>query len=132
MLSEHEYAPPAVSAAANPACGAVPPSLAVELVRDFCAAAFSVPASDIGAPTRRQADTARARQTAMYLAHVVFSVPLSAVARHFGRDRTTAEHACRLVEDSRDDPVIDAHLDAIELALAATAARRLAPLSVRR
>jgi hypothetical protein len=32
----------------------------------------------------------------------------------FGRDRTTASHACRVIEDLRDDPGLDGLLDAME------------------
>jgi hypothetical protein len=36
------------------------------------------------------------------------------VAEAFGRDRSTAVHACRLIEDRRDDPSFDAVFDALE------------------
>jgi hypothetical protein len=35
----------------------------------------------------------------------------------FDRDRTTAAHACRTVEDCRDDPRFDAALDCLERAI---------------
>jgi hypothetical protein len=38
----------------------------------------------------------------------------SAVGRLFERDRTTAAHACRLVEERRDDPAIDRLLYLLE------------------
>lgn len=78
------------------------------------AARFAVPRAELTAPTRRRADAAFARQAAMYLAHVRFSATFSEIGRAFGRDRTTAAHACRLVEGRRDDPSIDALFDAIE------------------
>jgi hypothetical protein len=34
----------------------------------------------------------------------------------FGRDRTTVSHACRVIEDSRDDIWLDCRLAALELA----------------
>lgn len=52
----------------------------------------------------------------MYLAHVCFRANFSAVGRAFGRDRTTAAHACRIVEARRDDPRIDALLERLERA----------------
>lgn len=77
-------------------------------------AAFAVPVGELHAETRRSFYVAFARQSAMYLAHVSFGVSLSDVGRSFGRDRTTAAHACRLIEDRRDDPAIDAVLASLE------------------
>lgn len=76
--------------------------------------AFRVPQSEIRAKTRRRARTAFARQVAMYLAHVGCGLTYSEVGRLFGRDRTTASYACRLIEDRRDDPDFDASLDLLE------------------
>src|SRR5689334_17564617 len=61
------------------------------------AAAFAVPVGELNASSRRSADVAFARQSAMYLAHVAFGLNYSEVARAFGRDRTTAAYACQLV-----------------------------------
>lgn len=55
-----------------------------------------------------------ARQIGMYLAHTAAGLPLTIVAAHFGRDRSTAAHACRLVEDRRDDRKFDAELIELE------------------
>jgi hypothetical protein len=38
-------------------------------------------------------------------------------ARLFRRDRTTAGHACRRVEDRRDDPEVDRRIEAVATAL---------------
>jgi chromosomal replication initiation ATPase DnaA len=81
------------------------------------AAAFAVPVADLCAPTRRSASVAFARQSAMYLSHVALGMSLSAVGRAFGRDRSTAAHACNLIEDRRDDPAIDAMLAGLEEAV---------------
>ena len=77
---------------------------------------FEVPAAAIVAPGRGPAGAARARQAAIYLAHVALGVPLTAIAAEFKRDRTTAAHACRQVEDRRDDPAFDVALADLELA----------------
>jgi hypothetical protein len=37
-----------------------------------------------------------------------------AIGRAFDRDRTTVSHACRVVEDSRDDVGLDHRLAALE------------------
>ena len=85
-----------------------------ELVALATAAAFAVPVGELAASSRRSPYIAFARQSAMYLAHVSFGLSYSEVGRAFGRDRTTAAHACRLIEDRRDDPAVDAVLDSLE------------------
>jgi hypothetical protein len=96
------------------------PSLRNEIAR-FCrlmeeavAAAFAVPADELRASSRRTAGVAFARQSAMYLAHVAMGLSLNAVGRIFHRHRTTAAHACQLVERRRDDPDVDRLLDMLE------------------
>ncbi|MBN9335034.1 helix-turn-helix domain-containing protein [Devosia sp.] len=64
--------------------------------------------------SRCRADTARARQLAMYLAHVAKGISLTSIGSAFGRDRTTVSYACNLIEDLRDDPAFDAELDRLE------------------
>lgn len=66
----------------------------------------------------RGAHVALARQTAMYLAHVTFGLSFSEIGQLFDRDRTTVSHACRVVEDLRDDPAMDRALALIESTLA--------------
>jgi hypothetical protein len=93
------------------------------------AAAFAVPVGELQATTRRSSYIALARQSAMYLSHVAFGVNLSAVGRAFGRDRTTAAHACRLIEDRRDDPAVDAVLASLESACHTLRRRLAAPVT---
>ena len=76
--------------------------------------AFAVPIAELVAASRRTPDAAFARQSAMYLAHVTFGLSYAAVGRAFGRDRTTAAYACRLIEERRDDPAVDAVLGLLE------------------
>lgn len=78
------------------------------------AVSFDLPVAEIAAPTRRQAPVAFARQVAMYVAHVGLGLSLTDTGALFERDRTTAAHACRVVEDRRDDGDLDRLLDAIE------------------
>ena len=80
------------------------------------ATAFAVPVGELHAATRSAPYVAFARQSAMYLAHVSFGLTYSEVGRAFGRDRTTAAHACRLIEERRDDPAVDAVLGSLESA----------------
>lgn len=96
-----------------------------EVLESAVAAAFAVPLVEMRAATRRAPAVAFARQSAMYLAHVVLSLSYTEVGRLFGRDRTTAAHACRLVEDRRDDPRLDAVLGALESACCTWAGREV-------
>ena len=89
----------------------------VVVAQEIVARAFRISIVEIRAPTRRTAPVALARQTAMYLMHVVFGMSLSAVGRHFGRDRTTASYACRQIEDRRDEPNFDMLVDRLEFAV---------------
>ncbi len=80
------------------------------------ASTFRLSIADLRATSRGEAQIAFARQVAMYVAHVWFALPLTEVGRRFDRDRTTVAHACRVVEDRRDDPRIDRIVAAIESA----------------
>jgi hypothetical protein len=92
------------------------------------AAAFALPVGELLAPSRRSSYAAFARQSAMYLAHVAFSVSLSEVGRAFGRDRTTAAYACQIVEERRDDPAVEAVLASLECACGNLRRRLSAPV----
>ena len=82
----------------------------------FCVARdFELDPPALFAPTRGPPRVAFARQVAMYLAHTGFALSFEQVSRVFGRDRTTVSHACRIVEDCRDDVWLDWRLAALEL-----------------
>lgn len=109
---------------ANHAAILEPPSLSPDravLAGRFVIAPVSwatgVSEAAIMAPNRGTGDTARARQVAMYLLHTSLSASYGEVARAFSRDRTTVSHACRLIEDMRDDPRHDALLSRLEAVL---------------
>ena len=87
------------------------------LIAEVVALATGVPAADIRSSARRGRAAVKARQAAMYLAYVIFQWPLDRVGAAFGRDRTTAGHACRQIEDRRDDPDFDAGLEVLEACL---------------
>jgi len=95
-------------------------------------AAFAVPVGELIARSRRSPYVAFARQSAMYIAHVCFGLSFSEVGHSFGRDRTTAAHACRLVEERRDDPAVDAVLASLESACATVRTRLAAPVAAKR
>lgn len=65
-------------------------------------------------PERGRRELVRARQIAMYLAHVAMSMSLSRVALAFERDRSTVAHACHRIEEMRDDARFDSWLEALE------------------
>jgi chromosomal replication initiation ATPase DnaA len=94
-------------------------------------AAFGHSRCELVAATRRSADVAFARQVAMYLAHVGAGLSMSEVGRGFGRDRTTVAHACRHVEDRRDDPRIEAMLVCLEAAMVTWRSYALIPRASR-
>ncbi len=90
-----------------------------ELARQIAAYTFGVPVDTLNGPTRGGAEAAFVRQVAMYLAHIAFEMSLARVGAAFGRDRSTAAHACHVVEDRRDDRAFDALLDEMETGLRA-------------
>jgi len=69
--------------------------------------------------SRCRVPAARARQLAMYLAHVVLGLSLSEIGELFGRDRTTVSYACALIEDMRDDQNFDDEVSELERCLEA-------------
>src|SRR3990170_5980743 len=78
------------------------------------ACAFDVPVEVVRSARRGPAPVALTRQVAIYLAHTRLGLTFSAAGAMFHRDRTTAAHACRTVEDCRDDPRFDKTLDYLE------------------
>lgn len=101
----------------------------VALLLETVALAWRVPVIELRAPTRRCARVAFARQVAMYMGHVTFGLNLSTIGKYFGRDRTTAAHACRIIEDLRDDRHFDQLLERLEVVLR-TRRHRLADTEV--
>jgi hypothetical protein len=92
--------------------------IAARFVVRLVAMLEKVPEHELFSPTRGSESVSRLRQIAMYLLHTSLSVPYGEVARAFGRDRTTVSHACRQVEDMRDDPLLDTTIGEIETLLA--------------
>ena len=48
------------------------------------------------------------------LLNTIFRMKHGCIGRAFGRDRTTATHACKVIEDLRDDPAVEMLLGACE------------------
>ncbi|MEJ1157976.1 helix-turn-helix domain-containing protein [Prosthecomicrobium sp. N25] len=87
------------------------------LVEAAVTASYGLPARSLRRATRGSARVALARQVAMYLCHVRLGMSLTDIGSAFGRDRTTVAHACRLIEDRRDDPYTEAAIGVIEEAI---------------
>lgn len=96
----------------DPFIGQLRPRL--PLIEDAVAQVFGIDPPELRKLTRGRAPVALARQVAMYVTHIVFSLPMVDTGRLFGRDRTTVAHACGVVEDMRDDPVFDRVIELLE------------------
>lgn len=84
------------------------------LVMAAVALEFGVPDIEVYSQTKGTSRSSFARQIAMYLTHIVYEINLARVARTFNRDRSTAGHACKVVEEARDDDLIDEKLLKLE------------------
>ena len=96
--------------------GALEP-LRAGMAQIVAAHAYGVALDEIRARSRGESRTALARQVAMYLAHVVFSMTITEVAHGFGRCRATVYHAIQHVEALRDDPELNRRLGWLEATL---------------
>jgi hypothetical protein len=70
-------------------------------------------------PGRGGAQQVFVRQLAIYLGHVGCRLNYSQAGSLYARDRTTAAHACAVIEDRRDDPRLDHTLALLELCVRA-------------
>lgn len=91
------------------------PNEICRLVTACVAFDFGLEAAALEAVLRGSQRIAFARQIAMYVAHVGFGLSFEAIGRAFGRDRTTVAHACRVVEDGRDDIWFDCRVATLEI-----------------
>ena len=97
--------------------------LRTSMTQIVVAHAYGVTLDDLRSPSR-VGHIALARQVAMYLAHIVFSMSMTEVGRGFGRDRSTACHAIQRVEAMRDDPELNRTLGWLEATLRVVAENR--------
>jgi chromosomal replication initiation ATPase DnaA len=97
----------------------VSPTQVCRSIAALVAAEFGLDAATLMSSTRGAPRAAYARQVAMYLAHVGYALSFESIGRAFDRDRTTVSHACRVVEDSRDDGRLDRRLAILETTCAA-------------
>lgn len=101
----------------RPAIFSEPEAARMRRLEALVARTFGVRRHDLRARPRGSREVQVARQVALYLTHVVVGLDYTACGQLFGRDRTTAAHACRRIEDLRDDPRLDAALSLLEAAL---------------
>ena len=113
MGQTHLVAP--ASRALKPLCAGVTQILVAQV--------YGVTLDEIRAVTRRDSQTAFARQIAMYLAHIVFSMSIGEVAKAFARDRSTVCYAIQRIEAMREDADLDSTLGWLETLLLAIAER---------
>lgn len=101
--------------------GRIPPTEAnraetIELIEQLVIRMLAVDRGSLQNPQRGRAPLAYARQLAIYALHVSLGLSLTASASVYGRDRTTAAHACRKIEDLRDVYHVDCLMETIETA----------------
>lgn len=75
---------------------------------------FDCPCEALFTRYRGSEQVSLCRQVIFYLLHVECGFTLTAIAKRYGRDRTTASYACRKVEDRRENIVFDNLLNAME------------------
>jgi hypothetical protein len=86
------------------------------LLASLVGSALSVEPKALLGAGRGPAAVANARQMAVYLAHTTLGLSYTEAGRLFDRDRTTAAHACRRVEDRREHTSVDQLVDCLERA----------------
>lgn len=94
----------------------IAPERTCRQITTIVAADFGIASADIESMARGSRKAAFARQIAMYLAHVGFGLGFTQIGKFFGRDRTTVAHACRVVEDRRDEVWFECRIAALEFA----------------
>lgn len=87
---------------------------AASFLEGLVALAFGIRGDALLKTRRGEAQVAVARQVGMYLAHTRLSLSYTSAGAFFGRDRTTAAHACRKVEERREDAGFDAIVGCLE------------------
>ncbi len=78
---------------------------------------FNVSLDEIRKPNRGIKEVARARQVAMYLCNTSLGVSINRTAKCFGRDRRTARHGIRTIEEMRSDKEFDMLISRLEKSL---------------
>ena len=88
--------------------------MCARLVVSAVAMEFAVPSFVLSSKLKGTSEVSYARQIAMYLMCCVYGLTKQRIAELFERHYTTVSHACRLIEEQRDDPVFDSKLIRLE------------------
>lgn len=107
------WSPPRDHYLGRPGCCLAPAAIR-PILEETVSRVFDIELELMHLPTRGRARVAMARQVAMYLAHVSCGLSLTKAGKLFDRDRTTAAHACQVVEARREDPDFDRALHLLE------------------
>jgi chromosomal replication initiation ATPase DnaA len=83
----------------------------IGLAQAVAAHAYGLSLKELQQPNRM---AAQARQVGMYLACVVLRRGLRETGREFGRDHKAVAHACRRIEEAREDPAFDRTVEWLE------------------
>ena len=75
---------------------------------------FGTPYMEVKSNSKGSTDVCFARQVSMYLMNVAFGISLTRIGQTFNRDRSTAGHACNVIEDYREDPLMDKKIMKLE------------------
>lgn len=102
----------------------------LHLIEGYVAKAYCIRPLELYNSKRGKSYIAEARQLVMYLAHVELGMPLADVARHYGRDRSTAAYACREVEHRREDAPFDELVGQIEQMMSMSKDLEMASFSI--
>jgi len=92
----------------------LPPDRLKAIVETTVSEVFAVDIARLRGESRGQAHVAQARQVAMYLMHCAFGMSFTDIGIIFSRDRTTVSHACKIIEDRRDERSFDYILNNLE------------------
>lgn len=91
-----------------------PTDLAAQFVNQMIAAAFQLKAERLLKSDRGAVRVNRPRQISMYLMNTALSLKFTEIAEFYNKDRTTVSHACRVIEELRDDPEFDERIGEFE------------------
>ncbi len=84
------------------------------MVRQVVAELLAFAGDEGRAGRDRRRSVQHVRQISMYVSHVVLQIPMQHVAIAFGADRSTVSHACRTVEERRENRAYDDFVGAAE------------------
>ncbi len=93
----------------------------IKLVANHTALSSHTSEAYLMGPSRGRKILARARQKSQYLMNIVFAMDYTQIGKYTKRDRTSVAHACGVIEESRDNLVVDKSLFFTEMALQAMA-----------